>query len=252
VSIGDGKSTLFGKQDGSTMHHLRKLPLTYITWSDTREEVFTLRCSSLIGSRILEVSTFQLYFRSTSDGIIWRWTPDGQYAVALAYECQFQGTIGVFLARSIWQAMSKPKCKFFFLLAMRDKILTYDNMVKRNWPCNHNCTLCFCIHEATEHLPTHCNFIEAAWNLVAARFTLPDCNAMSATRGFVHWIKKLISEGSKKDKKRKLGMLCTFWWLIWKDQNKRVFENKHSSVLQVARLVQEEIKLQFSVFDHVQ
>jgi hypothetical protein len=59
----------------------------------------------------------------------------------------------------------------------------------------------------------------------------------------------MISEGSKKEKKRKLGMLCTFWWLLWKERNQRVFENKHSSVLQVARLAQQQIRLQLLIFD---
>jgi hypothetical protein len=79
--------------------------------------------------------------------------------------------------------MSEPKCKFFVCLAMHDIILTTSNMVKQNWPCNHNCALCLCIHETTDHLLTQCNFIEATWNLVANRFGLPGYDSMSSSRG---------------------------------------------------------------------
>jgi hypothetical protein len=66
---------------------------------------------------------------------------------------------------------------------------------------------CLCIHETTEHL-TNCNFTEAAWNQVASKFSLPSYNDMP---GPVQWILKLVSGGSKKkEKKRKLDMLCIF------------------------------------------
>ncbi|GJN06929.1 hypothetical protein PR202_ga24706 [Eleusine coracana subsp. coracana] len=36
--------------------------------------------------------------------------------------------------------------------------------MKRNWPCNVNCSLCYCMPETTPHLLTECNFTEAVWN----------------------------------------------------------------------------------------
>jgi hypothetical protein len=107
---------------------------------------------------------------------------------------------------------------------------------------------CLCIHETTEHL-TNCNFTEAAWNQVASKFSLPSYNDMP---GPVQWILKLVSGGSKK-KRRKENWICSaFFWLIWKERNKRIFENKHSSAMQVARLAQEEINIQMSIFDQDQ
>jgi hypothetical protein len=63
--------------------------------------------------------------------IRWKWTIDGQYIVASAYECQFEGSIVQFPAMSIWQAMTEPKCKFFTWLLMHDRVLTANNMMKR-------------------------------------------------------------------------------------------------------------------------
>jgi hypothetical protein len=68
--------------------------------------------------------------------------------------------------------------------------------------------------ESTEHLLVGCNFTKAAWNLVVDKFALPRYNVLSGSRGPEQWvyiyIYIMISEGSKKEKKKRLCMLCTF------------------------------------------
>jgi hypothetical protein len=82
------------------------------------------------------------------------WTIDGKYSVASAYDCQFRGSIVLFTALSIWQATTDPKCKFFAWLMMHDRVLTADNMMKKNWPCDLDCSLCLCMQETTEDMLT--------------------------------------------------------------------------------------------------
>jgi hypothetical protein len=52
--------------------------------------------------------------------------------VALAYKFQFLGSVVHFPATQLWQAVTEPKCNFFGWLVMHDKVLTADNMMKRN------------------------------------------------------------------------------------------------------------------------
>jgi hypothetical protein len=66
------------------------------------------------------------------DSIKWKWTEDGNYSVSSAYECQFKGAIIHFPAMSIWQARTEPKCKFYACLVMHERVLTADNLMKRN------------------------------------------------------------------------------------------------------------------------
>jgi hypothetical protein len=40
-----------------------------------------------------------------------------------------------------------------------------------------------------------------------------------------------------KEKKRKLGVLFTFLWLIWKERNNRIFENKKRYVASLSQLI---------------
>jgi hypothetical protein len=155
--------------------------------------------------------------------IHWKWTVDEKYSTASAYECQWWGSMVLYPAMPVWTAFSEPKCKFFTWLALHDKVLTANNLLKRNWECNYNCSLCLCIHETTEHLLTGCNFSETVWNLVAARFNLPSYAEMPPEGGPVEWVKSMLKSGTKREKRRKFGIVFNFWWQIWKEHNRIIF-----------------------------
>lgn len=44
------------------------------------------------------------------------------------------------------------------------KALTADNLMKKNWPCNPDCALCYCILDTNKHILTECNFTKAVWD----------------------------------------------------------------------------------------
>jgi hypothetical protein len=43
-------------------------------------------------------------------------------------------------------------------------------------------------------------------------------------------------------------VLFTFWWMLWKERNNRIFENKENSAPQLAQLIIDEIILKLSVY----
>jgi hypothetical protein len=82
-------------------------------------------------------------------------------------------------------------------LVMHDKLLTADNMLKRNWDCNQFCSVCYCFQESVAHLLlTECNFAEAVWNHVASNFGLPLYGNMISAGGPNKWVSKFLSSGS--------------------------------------------------------
>jgi hypothetical protein len=176
------------------------------------------------------------------DSITWRWTRDGKFSVASAYRCQFRGCFTSLPATKIWRCFVEPKVKFVLWLVLHDKILTADNMLKKHSPCNQTCSLCFCMEETTAHLLTHCNFSEAAWNRVVGLFQLPIYEAFSSAQSPFDWVRLITSTGSKKDKRRNLGILAIFWWTIWKERNRRIFGGKEASVPAVASLAADMIR----------
>jgi hypothetical protein len=47
----------------------------------------------------------------------------------------------------------------------------------------------------------------------------------------------------------RLGVLFSFWWHLWKERNRQIFENKECSVPQLASMFREEIYLLRLAFD---
>jgi mannosylglycoprotein endo-beta-mannosidase len=76
------------------------------------------------------------------DSIRWRWTTAGVYTSKSAYAVQFQGSYCSFNTKAIWSANVEGKHKVFAWLLVRNKILTADKLLARNWPCNPVCCLC--------------------------------------------------------------------------------------------------------------
>jgi hypothetical protein len=151
-------------------------------------------------------------------------------------------------ASSIWRAISESKCTFFAWLVLHDRVLTPENMAKKNWPCNSFCTLCLCINETTSHLLTQCNYTEATWNLVVVQFNLPNFDMLGATGGPLHWVQVILNTSSRKEKREKLGILFTFWWPLWKERNRRTFDHKETSTSCLASMICDTIRLHLVAF----
>lgn len=53
----------------------------------------------------------------------------------------------------------------------------------------------------------------------------------------------LLASGSQAHKRRKIGILFSFWWEMWKERNRRVFEGSERSPNAVAALTLEAVKM---------
>jgi hypothetical protein len=88
--------------------------------------------------------------------------------------------------------------------------------------------------------------MEIVWNLTTPHFGLPDYSNMSG--GALNWVKCLLQSGSKKEKRRKMGVMFTVWWMILKERNNKVFEENKMAISRLVGLIKEEIKFQAYVF----
>ena len=76
---------------------------------------------------------------SRKDSIRWRWTADGEYTTKSAYRIQFEGTFSKMKIMPIWKAKAEPKCHVLAWTLLHKKILTANNLSKRNWQHNWIC-----------------------------------------------------------------------------------------------------------------
>ena len=76
----------------------------------------------------------------------------------------------VFSWECIWCAKVPKRVSFFLWTAVRDGILTIDNLVKRGQYLVNRCCLCFCDKETVDHLLLHCKFFLMHYGVQFSRF----------------------------------------------------------------------------------
>jgi hypothetical protein len=64
---------------------------------------------------------------------------------------------------------------------------------------------------------------------------------MNAEGGPLGWVNTLIAEGERESRRKRLGLLFSFWWHIWKERNRRIFKGCDQSTLQVSLLLQDQL-----------
>jgi hypothetical protein len=71
----------------------------------------------------------------------------------------------------LWKSKLPQKIKVFIWLVVRNKILTKDNLKKRNWKGSQDC--CFCGgDESINHLFFHCPIAKYVWRVIQVALNL--------------------------------------------------------------------------------
>jgi len=159
------------------------------------------------------------------DKITWKWTAHGEYTSKSAYNAQFLGSCSQFHGNSIWKAEAKGKHKFFAWLCVQSKILTADKLMSRQWPCNPICSLCNQEQETAVHLVLHCSFARQVWEKME-EWTQQLVRLPENGIEIVDWWQKELMQLPKKTRKLKAAMMMYCAWNLWKERNRRVFEQK--------------------------
>ena len=72
----------------------------------------------------------------------------------------------------MWQTQAPPRAIFFVWSAALGKILTLDNLRKRNIIVLNRCCMCKRSEEIVDHLLLHCEVASALWYAIFSRFGL--------------------------------------------------------------------------------
>ena len=119
---------------------------------------------------------------------------------------------------------------FFAWEASWGKVLTQDQLKRRDWILANRCSLCCAEEETINHILVHCSKAKVLWDLVFSLFGVNWVLPFTVRDTLLGWY------ASFKDKKhRKVWRtipLCLFW-TVWKERNMIVFDNE---VLSIQRL----------------
>jgi hypothetical protein len=177
-------------------------------------------------------------FTDTPDEIQWRWAASGEYSAKSAYSIQFEGSYYSFDSQAIWKAPMEGKHKLFAWLLVQliqSKILITDKMVSKNWPCNQFCTLCLNAQETTVHLSLHCLFALQVWYLIRMgsdgliKSPSPDICIED-------WWRTSLTGLPEVQRRAKAAMLIYTTWNMWKERNRRIFEERNRCPVEVLHL----------------
>jgi hypothetical protein len=115
---------------------------------------------------------------------------------------------------------------FFVWLAALGKILTTDNLRKKNMVLVNRCGMCKKDEESIDHLLLHCECAQFLWDAFFNRFGL----TWVMPRGIVDLLHCWWSGGrSRSVVVWKIVPLCIMWCL-WSERNGRFFEDSERSL----------------------
>jgi hypothetical protein len=100
------------------------------------------------------------------DELIWDPSPSGIYSPKLGY-LKYNSDLGlrepVWWWRNLWKVKSPAKTRLFMWNVLQNKVLTWDNLQKRNFVGPGWCSLCKSEGETILHLFLNCRFINKVW-----------------------------------------------------------------------------------------
>ena len=102
------------------------------------------------------------------------------------------------------------------------KILTLDQLKRRDWSLPKNYYICKGEEESTNHILLHCLKVSMLWHLILAIFDVQWVMPFSIKDALISWRGAFV--GKNRKKARKTAPLCLFWTL-WKERNQRAFED---------------------------
>ena len=100
------------------------------------------------------------------DTLTWKLTKKGVFDVRSFYKLLSGSNNEIFPWECIWCTKVPKRVSFFLWIAIRDGILTIDNLVKRGQFLVNKCCLCYCDGETMNHLLLHSKFSHALWSAI--------------------------------------------------------------------------------------
>jgi zinc-binding in reverse transcriptase len=109
------------------------------------------------------MSIFQTSIQTQNGVLTWRWEQSGSFTVQSTYA--FLTHPGLIVDDSLWRIRLPEKIKIFLWLIRMDRLLTQQNLIKRNWPHLQSCVMCkMNTIETSSHLFLHCRLARLLWS----------------------------------------------------------------------------------------
>ncbi|KAJ1703591.1 hypothetical protein LUZ63_003370 [Rhynchospora breviuscula] len=176
-----------------------------------------------------------------SDSICWKLSTDGDFSVSAFYKTWATAGKVVSPFANIWKWKVPPSIKVFLSLLCADKLLTQQQLHRRNMFVTPRCVMCQSnLLEDAAHLFFNCTYATLTWAKLQAYSQLPNLPSGESLR---HSMASTVQHVCR-DKKLST-VTATFFWGLWLERNNRVFRGKNRSPDLLANWLMEEVLLYF-------
>lgn len=162
----------------------------------------------------------------SDDELIWRWSPNGKYSASSIYTVMIGAGLVAWRFTGIWKFSIPPSIKIFLYLLLRDKLLTKEVMLRRQFNCNGSCVLCDSAQlESAVHLFFQCQFAIKIWDGIAVY--LGNQIRVDADSVELTWIRSAIPFRHRRTARMRWQVFFpAVCWAIWRQRNLKIFEEK--------------------------
>jgi len=134
--------------------------------------------------------------------------------------------------KSIWRVKASTRVAFSVWSAALGKILTHDNLRKRNIVVIEWCCMCKKNGESIDHLLLHCKVVRDLWSYILVLFGVEWVMPRTVLEVLTSWG---ASVGYGRDKEVwRLAPLCLLW-CIWREWNAQLFEDVETSMVELRK-----------------
>ncbi|RVW94166.1 hypothetical protein CK203_038228 [Vitis vinifera] len=108
--------------------------------------------------------------REEEDKVVWTTPKYGTFSIKSLYSILEPGGSSLFPSDSIWRVSVPPKVAFFAWEASWGKVLTLEQLQRREYSLANKCFLCLSKVGTMDHLLLHCVKTWVLWNLLFSLF----------------------------------------------------------------------------------
>jgi hypothetical protein len=157
------------------------------------------------------------------DRFIWRWSADRRYSVRTAYRAFFEGWMTMAGASELWRVQVPPKVKFFFWLALHNRLWTAERRLRHGLQQDDACALCDQHNEFVSHLLCSCVYTREVWSRLLASMGSPAAPPHQDSALLQWWLHERASlpEALRRSFD---SLVLLVSWCTWKERNRRTFD----------------------------
>ncbi|KAJ3673296.1 hypothetical protein LUZ60_006670 [Juncus effusus] len=171
--------------------------------------------------RLLDIYNAATVIDPHSSQITWRWGSRKCYSAKEVYKRLNNPGVTVTWHSPLWKMHAPLKIKVFLWLLIHNKLLTADNLAKRNWPRYNRCKLCNRDFESASHLFFNCIYARAIWTHSFASWNV----TFRSTNLLQIWLDNRKHFDPIQAKRWDATCAATMW-SHWRERNNRIFNSK--------------------------